>query len=100
MTTVAAAAAPELVAPPQLVAWSVEVGDPGDLLSWLPAGHAFAFLRGGDGVVGWGEAARLSTAVPRGGAELTAQVEQLLGSMTVRDDVQAPGSGPLAFVSL
>jgi len=25
-------------APEALVAWSVEVGDPGELLSWLPAG--------------------------------------------------------------
>jgi menaquinone-specific isochorismate synthase len=47
------------VPPESLVAWSVEVGDPGDLLSWLPAGAAFAFLRGGDGLVGWGEAARI-----------------------------------------
>ena len=50
-------AAAELTAPAGLVAWSVEVDDPGDLLSWLPAGRSFAFLRGGDGLVGWGEAA-------------------------------------------
>ena len=97
MTT---AAAPELVVPRGLVAWSVEVDDPGDLLSWLPAGHAFAFLRGGDGLVGWGEAARLATTVARPGAALSDEVEQLLASMTVRDDVQLPGSGPIAMISL
>ena len=93
-------AARELIAPEGLVAWSVEVDDPGDLLSWLPAGRAFGFLRGGDGVVGWGEAARLTTTVPRAGDALTREVESLLAGMTVRDDVAVPGSGPLAIVSL
>src|SRR3954471_22231407 len=84
-----------------LAAWSVEVGDPGDLLSWLPAGAAFAFLRGGDGLVGWGEAARLGGADDvRTGGELAADVEALLSAMTVRDDVGVPGSGPVAIASL
>jgi menaquinone-specific isochorismate synthase len=76
-----------------LVAWTVEVDDPGDLLSWLPAGHAVGFLRGGDGIVGWGEAARLTTSDPL-------RVEAALAAITVRDDVGVPGSGPLGFVSL
>ena len=84
-----------------LVAWSVEVGDPGELLSWLPVGSAFAFLRGGDGLVGWGEAARLqATSTARSGAELADRVAQLLSAMTVRDDVRVPGSGPVAIASL
>lgn len=94
--------APSVVpAPEALVAWSVEVGDPGELLSWLPAGSAFAFLRGGDGIVGWGEAARLPAAVTaRSGADLAEQVDRLLAAMTVRDDVRVPGSGPVAIASL
>lgn len=88
-------------APEALVAWSVEVDDPGELLSWLPVGSAFAFLRGGDGIVGWGEAARLpASATSRSGAELATQVDELLGAMTVRDDLRVPGSGPVAIVSL
>lgn len=94
------AAAVDLTVPSGLVAWSVEVADPGDLLSWLPAGNAFAFLRGGDGIVGWGEAARLSTTTPLAGADLAAEVETLLAAMTVRDDVAVPGSGPVAVASL
>jgi len=90
-----------LGAPEPLVAWSVEVGDPGELLSWLPAGSAFAFLRGGDGLVGWGEAARLPAAPSaRSGIELAELVAELLAGMTVRDDVQVPGSGPVAIASL
>jgi len=97
---VTAVATDDLIAPAGLVAWSVEVDDPGDLLSWLPSGQAFAFLRGGDGIVGWGEAARLATTVPRPGEDLTEQVERLLASMTSRDDVGVPGTGPVAIVSL
>ena len=93
-------AAAEVTAPAGLVAWSVEVDDPGDLLSWLPSGRAFAFLRGGDGIVGWGEAARLSTTRPLDGDAITDEVESLLAGITGRDDVAVPGSGPVAIVSL
>jgi menaquinone-specific isochorismate synthase len=95
------ASAPSAVDAGALVAWSVEVGDPGDLLSWLPAGKAFAFLRGHDGIVGWGEAVRLPFgAGSRSGGEVASDVADLLGSMTVRDDVGLPGSGPVAIASL
>jgi menaquinone-specific isochorismate synthase len=90
----------DVAAPAGLVAWSVEVGDPGDLLSWLPAGKAFGFLRGGDGIVGWGEAARVATRSSRDGETLSVAVRELLASMTVRDDVELPGSGPVAIASL
>ena len=93
-------AAAEVTAPAGLVAWSVEVDDPGDLLSWLPSGGSFAFLRAGDGIVGWGEAARLSTKRPLTGDALTSEVESLLAGITVRDDVVVPGSGAVAVVSL
>jgi menaquinone-specific isochorismate synthase len=89
------------VAPDELVAWSVEVDDPGDLLSWLPAGGAFGFLRGRDGIVGWGEATRLpAAATARSGPQLADEVARLLSAMTVRDDVGMPGSGPVAIASL
>jgi menaquinone-specific isochorismate synthase len=79
--------------PAELVAWTVEVDDPGDLLSWLPAGEAFAFLRAGDGIVGWGEAARLESPDP-------AEVERYLGAVTVRDDVGLAGCGAVALASV
>jgi menaquinone-specific isochorismate synthase len=77
----------------ELVAWTVEVDDPGELLTWLPAGGAFGFLRGGDGIVGWGEAARLNTRDPD-------EVSAALTAITSRDDVGLPGCGPVAIVSL
>ena len=50
---------PEVV-PPRLHARTVEIDDPGRLLDWLPeqAGSGrdgFAWVRDGDGMVGWGE---------------------------------------------
>ena len=83
-----------------LVAWTVEVDDPGDLLAWLPAGESFAFLRGGDGIVGWGEALRLPAAGVRSAAGLAGDVTDLLAAMTIRDDVRTAGTGPVAVASL
>jgi menaquinone-specific isochorismate synthase len=77
----------------ELVAWTVEVDDPGDLLSWLPAGQSFGFLRGGDGIVGWGVAARLSTSDAD-------EVAHALAAITARDDVGLPACGPVAIASL
>lgn len=77
----------------ELVAWTVEVDDPGDLLTWLPAGDAYGFLRGGDGIVGWGVAARLAT-------HDADEVAHALAAITSRDDVGLPGSGPVAIVSV
>jgi menaquinone-specific isochorismate synthase len=81
----------------ELVAWTVEVDDPGDLLTWLPAGQAFAFLRAGDGIVGWGEAARLTVAP---GAQPLRDVEAMLASITARDDVGLPGCGAVAVAAM
>jgi len=92
--------AAQVVAPDELVAWTVEVDNPGDLLSWLPAGEAFGLLRGGDGIVGWGVAARLATRRPLAATEVADEVETLLAGITVRDDVGVPGTGPVAIVSL
>ena len=48
---------PELT-PPQLRVRTVEIDDPGRLLSLLPVEDAYAWVRHGDGLVAFGEAAR------------------------------------------
>lgn len=45
-------------APPRLYARTVEIDDPGRLVDWLPAADGFAWLRQGEGMVGWGEVVR------------------------------------------
>jgi menaquinone-specific isochorismate synthase len=84
----------------RLVARTVRITDPGDLIACLPhPAQALAFVRGGEGVVGWGEAARLE--LPGGGPErFTAAarwLREVFGGATVDDQVGLPGTGPVAF---
>jgi menaquinone-specific isochorismate synthase len=48
---------------------TVAVDDPGPLLDLLPADGALAWVREGEGLVGWGEAARLDVDDPAPFAE-------------------------------
>ncbi len=74
----------------------------GELLDLLPGPQpqeAMAWVRRGEGIVGWGEAARIDTSGPGRFAEADARWRDLAGRMVVRDEVQAPGTGPVAFGS-
>src|ERR1700727_3734436 len=85
---------------PGLTVTSVEVPDPGDLLGRLPGPAALAWVRRGDGLVGWGEAARLT--LPAGTDRFTAGEKWLreqFDDAQVTDEVGVPGSGPVAFGS-
>ncbi|MEU8245681.1 isochorismate synthase [Nonomuraea sp. NPDC048916] len=76
------------------------VGDPGDLLASLPRTAPYAWIRHGEGLVGWGEAARV--AVPPGPRRFAWAREWLtgiLGEAHIDDAVNTPGSGPVAFGS-
>jgi menaquinone-specific isochorismate synthase len=67
------------------------------LLDHLPP-NPLAFIRGGDGIVGWGEAARLESKLPAGRvADLAAKWRALVSAANVTDDVQLPGTGLVAF---
>ncbi|TMR08525.1 isochorismate synthase [Nonomuraea turkmeniaca] len=76
------------------------VGDPGDLLASLPRTAPYAWIRHGEGLVGWGEAARV--AVPPGPGRFAWARQWLAGVFGyahVDDAVRTPGSGPVAFGS-
>jgi menaquinone-specific isochorismate synthase len=72
---------------------------PLELLDRLPLDGALAWVRGGDGLVGWGEAARVELT----GADQFAAAEhwwaQFRADLDVVDQVGAPGCGPVAFAS-
>jgi len=72
---------------------------PDGLLDLLPAEAPLAWVRRGDGLVGWGEALRITTT----GAERFADAErawhEVLTHSVVRDEVGLPGTGPVAFGS-
>ncbi|RFU39123.1 isochorismate synthase, partial [Actinomadura logoneensis] len=87
-------------APGRLVVRTTPVADPGDLLARLPHPTALAWVREGDGLVGWGEAARLE--LPGGHdrfAAADAWLREMFGSAEVDDPLGRPGTGPVAFGS-
>lgn len=94
MSTVAAAP----VAPPVVVR-TTAIPDPGRLLSLLPSSGSLAWVRGGEGLVAWGEAARAEFTGP----ERFSRAQRWWGSFVhdaeVDDPVCLPGSGPIAFAS-
>jgi menaquinone-specific isochorismate synthase len=88
-----------------LVARTVAL-DPGlaaDLLALVPAGgptDACSWVRRGEGLVGWGRAAEHTA----GGADRFGELEdwwqERVATAVVRDEVDLPGTGPVAFGSV
>lgn len=89
-----------LGAPERLLVRTVPVAGPVDLLARLPHPAPLAWVHEGEGIVGWGEAARVT--VP-GGEDRFAWAKRWLeawfGSAEVEDSLGVPGSGPVAFGS-
>lgn len=74
--------------------------DPAAMINLLPGADpvdAHVWLRRGEGLVGWGEAARISTSGPDRFSEAVDQWDELCRHMVVRDEVQLPGTGPVGF---
>ncbi|MBW8482762.1 isochorismate synthase [Actinomadura parmotrematis] len=87
-----------VTAPDRLVVRTVPVTDPGDLIAALPHPAALAWIRHGEGIVGWGEAARLHpTAGPHRFTDAAARLRDLFASATIDDPLHLPGTGPVAF---
>jgi menaquinone-specific isochorismate synthase len=86
--------------PDRLAVRTVPLPAPDDLVARLPHSEALAWVRHGEGLVGWGEAARL---VLPGGDDRFARAREWLASVfaaaTVEDPLGVPGSGPVAFGS-
>jgi menaquinone-specific isochorismate synthase len=82
-----------------LVVRTVAVDDPGPLLALLPADDPVAWLRRGDGLVGWGVAASVRTAGSERFAQAREWWNELARSAVVRDEVARPGTGLVCFGS-
>jgi menaquinone-specific isochorismate synthase len=84
-------------APPRVRTMPIE--DPGPLLDRLPDSGGTAWVRGGDGLVGWGVAATLEVS----GDERFSRTQRWWAEWCRRADVddplQEPGTGPVAFGS-
>jgi menaquinone-specific isochorismate synthase len=80
-----------------LLARTVEIDDPGALLALLPEADQVAWIHRGDGLVGWGRAAEYAFEGPSRFLDAAAQWREITRHSVVRDDVQVPGSGLVAF---
>jgi menaquinone-specific isochorismate synthase len=86
--------------PGRLTVRTVHAADQGDLVARLPYREPVAWVRRGDGLVGWGEAARIS--IPAGEDRFTAgekRLAEFFDSAEVTDEVGLPGCGLVAFGS-
>ena len=88
-------------APPQVRAVTRLLLGPVDLISAAPSPHgAVSFLHQGEGLIGWGEHARMTTTGPDAAARIEIWFEAVVAELHVADDAALSGSGPIAFVSL
>jgi menaquinone-specific isochorismate synthase len=87
-----------------LVARTVAVDDPGELLALLPAVDdpraVVSWVRRGEGMVGWGRALELTVHGQDRFAAAQAWWREVVSSAVVRDEVRVPGTGPVAFGSV
>ena len=86
---------------PRLRARTVAVDAPGDLLTRVPdevdPREAVAWLREGDGLVGWGRVAHLECTGPERFATAEQWWTSLHAVAEVEDEVRLPGTGLVAF---
>ena len=78
---------------------TVRIPDPGPLLALLPEQAPLAWVRGGEGIVGWGSSARVELF----GVDQMAQAgrwwDAIVASALVEDAAGLPGSGLVCFAS-
>jgi menaquinone-specific isochorismate synthase len=77
---------------------TVAISDPGDLISAMPV-EGLSWVRRGDGLVAWGESARIDVTGDARFTEAQAWFSALGSRAVVRDEVGVRGSGLVAFGS-
>jgi menaquinone-specific isochorismate synthase len=82
-----------------LVVRTVALDDPGPLLALLPPEDALAWVRRGEGLVGWGVAAAVHTSGADRFADAGAWWRAHARSAVVRDEIDLPGTGLVGFGS-
>jgi menaquinone-specific isochorismate synthase len=82
-----------------LVVRTVPLDDPGPLLDLLPPGDSVAWLRRGEGLVGWGVAAVVRTSGPDRFTRARDWWIAQAHAAVVRDEVGRPGTGLVCFGS-
>ncbi len=75
------------------------IADPVELLARLPQTDPVAWVRGGEGLIGWGVAARLEVRGNERFSRTQRWWSTLCASLEIDDTVSMPGTGPVAFGS-
>ena len=75
------------------------IADPEELLARLPVNDPVAWVRNGEGLIGWGVAARLEVRGNERFSRTQRWWSNLCASFDVDDTVAMPGTGPVAFGS-
>ena len=70
-----------------------------DLIAHLPAEGAYAWIRGGEGLIAWGEADRVDVSGPERFSRAQRWWASWCRAARIDDRVGVPGSGPVAFAS-
>jgi menaquinone-specific isochorismate synthase len=83
----------------RLVARTVLIDDPGDLIALLPPEQSLSWVHRGNGIVGWGEVARLEVSGPDRFRIADRWWRDVAAHSVVRDAARCPGSGLVAFGS-
>jgi menaquinone-specific isochorismate synthase len=78
---------------------TVRLGEHLPLLDLLPADAPIAWVRGGDGLVGWGVHASTTVSGPTRFSDARAWWHAHLETFSVADAVHASGTGPILFTS-
>jgi menaquinone-specific isochorismate synthase len=79
---------------------TVRLDDDPPLLDLLPAEGALSWVRRGEGLVGWGETARLEVSGPTALADAAAWWAGHVAGLAVVDPVRLPGTGPVLFAGV
>jgi len=75
------------------------IADPEELLARLPVTDPVAWVRNGEGLIGWGVAARLEVRGDERFSRTQRWWSNLCASFDIDDTVSMPGTGPVAFGS-
>jgi menaquinone-specific isochorismate synthase len=85
-------------APGPMIARTVEIADPGDLLALLPPG-GMSWIRHGEGLVAWGELVRFDGGGASRFTDANAWWRRAARHAVIHDDLRVPGTGLIAFGS-
>lgn len=78
---------------------TARLGEHPPLLELLPDSAPLTWVRGGDGLVGWGEYAKTVVSGPNRFSDARIWWHQQLEKLAISDSVHASGTGPILFTS-